>query len=380
MKQMKMAMAAGAVMLALSSCGQAENPGEAQTSVMSGTSELGGSADGSQQEQDGDIGSSADQDSAESTKAEELEKLTGEYTYVSDDGTGRLIIEKTSYGYDISDYESEASYRFLADSSNIEAIENNRIYLKYPEQVLSDGEAVFGYYILEYDTDGIDVYYGESTFEEVDFLYHSTRKTEAGSDAYGYEGSHKTSDVPNVYDESVDSDKTADELLDLFINGSISAADPTDLASAFYITDLKMDTEEWDSYSIGEKADLDNDGEDELILCGPYGGIYLDARNGMVYEFAVAEGTALTLSYVYYNGAVWIMYSSRSSAGFEFYHMEKYEGADSLVAEINFGEELVDPDHEEPELKYTWNGTEISHEEYTELCSKILATEVYTNS
>lgn len=178
MKQMKMAMAAGAVMLALSSCGQAENPGEAQTSVMSGTAEFGGSTGGSRQTQDGDIGSSADKDSAESTKAEDLENLTGEYTYVSDDGTGRLIIEKTSYGYDISDYESEASYRFLADSSNIEAIENNRIYLKYPEQVLSDGEAVFGYYILEYDTDGIDVYYGESTFEKVDFLYYSTRKSD----------------------------------------------------------------------------------------------------------------------------------------------------------------------------------------------------------
>ncbi len=379
MKQVKMAMAAGAVMLMLSSCGQADSLGEAQTGVESGTADIGGSAGGSQQEQDNDIGSSADKDLAESTK-EELEKLTGEYTYVSGDGTGRLIIEKTSHGYDISDYESESSYRFLADSSNIEAIESNRIYLKYPEQVLSDGEAAFGYYILEYGTDGIDVYYGKSTFEEVDFLYHSARKTEAGSDAYGYEGSRITSDVPNMYDESVDSDRTADELLDLFINGSISAVDPTDQTSAFYITDLKMGTEEWDSYSIGEKVDLDNDGENELIICGPYGGIYLDARDGMVYEFAVAEGTALTLSYVYYNGAVWIMYSSRSSAGFEFYHMEKYEGADHLVAEINFGEELVDPDHEEPELKYTWNGTEISHEEYTELCSKILATEVYTNS
>ena len=31
--------------------------------------------------------------------------------------------------------------------------------------------------------------------------------------------------------------------------------------------------------------DLDNDGEEELILCGPYGGKYLDARDGEVYEF-----------------------------------------------------------------------------------------------
>jgi len=49
---------------------------------------------------------------------------------------------------------------------------------------------------------------------------------------------------------------------------------PQILTSSFYITDLNMDSGEWDSYSIGEKADLDNDGENELILCGPYGGIY----------------------------------------------------------------------------------------------------------
>lgn len=171
---------------------------------------------------------------------------------------------------------------------------------------------------------------------------------------------------------------TADELLDSFINGSISAVDSTDSTSTFYITDLNMDSEEGDSYSIGEKVDLDNDGENELIINGPYGGIYLDARDNKVYEFAEAGGTALILSYTYYNGAVWIMYSNRSSAGFEFYHMEKFEGADNLVAEINFGEEF-DINNAEAGMKYTWNGTEISYDEYTELCSKIFAAEVNTN-
>jgi hypothetical protein len=165
----------------------------------------------------------------------------------------------------------------------------------------------------------------------------------------------------------------ADELLDLFINGAISAISSTDSTSTFYITDLNMDSEEWDSYSIGEKVDLDNDGENELILCGPYGGIYLDARDNKVYELAAGEGTALTLSYVIYNGATWVMYSNRMNAGYESYHMEKFEGADNLVAEINFSEDNV-----EGEEKYTLNGTEISYDEYFELCSKIFATEVYT--
>ena len=184
------------------------------------------------------------------------------------------------------------------------------------------------------------------------------------------------SDMQEAEDTSIEA--TADELLDLFINGSRGAVDSTDLASSFYITDLNMDSEEWDSYSIGEKTDLDNDGENELVINGPYGGIYLDARDNKVYEFAVADGTALILSYTYYNGAVWIMYSNRSSAGFEFYHMEKYEGADNLVAEMNFGEEF-DINNAEAGMKYTLNGTEISYDEYTELCSKIFAAEVSTN-
>ena len=176
--------------------------------------------------------------------------------------------------------------------------------------------------------------------------------------------------------ENIDTEMTTEELLDLFINGSISAISSED--SAFYITDLDMDSGEWDSYSIGEKVDLDNDGENELIICGPYGGIYLDARDNKVYEFAVGEGDALVLSYVVYNGSTWIMYSNRMHTGYEAYHMEKFEGADNLVAEMNFYEELVDEDNVEGKEKYTLNGTEISYDEYFELCSRIFATEVTT--
>ena len=176
--------------------------------------------------------------------------------------------------------------------------------------------------------------------------------------------------------ENIDTEMTTEELLDLFINGSISAISSED--SAFYITDLDMDSGEWDSYSIGERVDLDNDGENELIICGPYGGIYLDARDNKVYEFAVGEGDSLVLSYVFYNGSTWIMYSNRMHTGYEAYHMEKFEGADNLASEMNFHEELVDEDNVEGKEKYTLNGTEISYDEYFELCSKIFATEVTT--
>ncbi len=366
MKKMKMAMTMGVIVFVLSACGQTENPEETQTNVASGAAEISDSTAEVQGTQIDEIADSANSNPTESKdeghsvigKDDVLESLIGEYGYLSDYGTGKLTIKKTSYGYDISDYESESSYRFLADSSNIETMENDRIYIKYPEQTFSDGEAVFGYYILKYDTAGIDVYYGKSTFEEAEFLYHATKKQTI---------------------KNPDSETTAEELLDLFINGSISAVDSTDSTSTFYITDLNMGSEEWDSFSIGEKVDLDNDGENELILNGPYGGIYLDARNNKVYEFAVAGGSALILSYTYYNGGIWIMYSNRSSAEFKFYHMEKFEGADNLVAEMNFGEELADPNNAEAGMKYTLNGAEISYDEYYELGSKIFAAEVNTN-
>ncbi len=189
------------------------------------------------------------------------------------------------------------------------------------------------------------------------------------------ESNMQTEESTNLETEE---DKTigVEKLLDLFINGSISAISSGD--STFYITDLDMDSGEWDSYSIGEKVDLDNDGENELIICGPYGGIYLDVRNNKVYEFAVGEGDALMLSYVVYNGSTWIMYSNRMHTGYEAYHMEKFEGADNLVAEMNFYEELVDEDNVEGKEKYTLNGTEISYDEYFELCSRIFAAEVTT--
>lgn len=462
-------MIMGAALLTVSSCGQAKNSQDAQTNVISSTAESGGSTGEVQKTQnDNIIGSDL----------AELENLTGEYEYLSDYGTGKLMIQKSSNGYDISDYESESSCRFLADSSNIETIENNRIYVKYPEQVFSDDTVNFSYYILEYSTDEINVYCGEAGFEEAQFLYHATKKTEVGSDVYEYEGEYnsydvnepaleikknddatyqiqidlfrlrgfydgagkiteegleftatgprgkemngvikleediavvtifgqewldfaglseykfyKTSDVPNIddfpanqqesnmQDAATGSEAAVDELLDSFINGLADAVDSEDSASTFSVNDLNLDSQEWDAYSIGEKVDLDNDGENELIINGPYGGIYLDACDDKLYEFAAGEGTALVLSYTYYNGAVWIMYSNRSSAGFEFYHMEKFEGADHLTAEMNFGEEF-DPNNAEAGIKYTLDGAEISYDEYTELCSKIFAAEVNTN-
>ena len=107
-----------------------------------------------------------------------LEKLVGEYEYVSDYGKGYLTIKKEDKGYSIDDYESETSYRFLAYSSDIEYIENNRIYIKYPDKVYSDDTVVFCEYILEYGTDEIKVYCKKSANDDEQFLYCAIKKKE----------------------------------------------------------------------------------------------------------------------------------------------------------------------------------------------------------
>ena len=178
--------------------------------------------------------------------------------------------------------------------------------------------------------------------------------------------------------ESTDEEMTSEELLDLFINGSIDAVDSKDMTSRFNIADFNIGSEEWDSYSIGEKIDLDNDGENELIICGAYGGIYLDARDNKVYSFAMGDGSANILSYTYYNGVIWIMYSNSMNEGYECYHMEKYEGADNLVAEMSFSAELVDANNPRAGMKYLLNEKEISYDEYIAFGSKIFAAEVST--
>ena len=106
---------------------------------------------------------------------EKLSEMIGTYHYTSDYGTGRLMIEATEDGIDISDYESEDTYRFLANETNVKNEEENKVYLEYPAQVYEDDTVIFEYYILEKASDGIDVYYSPSSFDETEFLYHAVR-------------------------------------------------------------------------------------------------------------------------------------------------------------------------------------------------------------
>ena len=98
MKRMKMAMAMIVFACILSSCSQTKDFGNAQMEAKGSTTETS----------EGKIQAVFDEAETESYDYDadaELEHLTGEYDYLSDYGTGKLTVEKTSYGYDISDYE-----------------------------------------------------------------------------------------------------------------------------------------------------------------------------------------------------------------------------------------------------------------------------------
>ena len=81
-----------------------------------------------------------------------------------------------------------------------------------------------------------------------------------------------------------------EELLDAFLAGEIPAYYDYKEETTIMYDQLPHDEEDWECYSVGERIDLDNDGEVEQIVNGPYGGKYFDARDGKVYVLAEGEG------------------------------------------------------------------------------------------
>lgn len=161
-----------------------------------------------------------------------------------------------------------------------------------------------------------------------------------------------------------------DTMLDKFILGEIEATDPT-LQRNFFITELDIESEEWDSYRIGERIDLDNDGEKELVLEGPYGGMYIDVQSSQIVVFAEGEGTAAELSYVYYDAAYWIVKSDITHDGRQRRLFTKYSGADTIIDSFELNAEYWEQNGYDENSEFTYCGEKITMEQYEELYSKI---------
>ncbi len=139
-------------------------------------------------------------------------------------------------------------------------------------------------------------------------------------------------------------EQEADELFEKAIAGEIivnaTYEDGTDIS--FWIPDLPNDPDDYYCYSVGERVDLDNDGVKELIINGPYGGKYLDARDGGVYQLAEGEGTAGQLYYADYNGKTYICHVDNSHGGRETFLMDQYNGNGEIVESTSLMAEYWD--------------------------------------
>lgn len=166
----------------------------------------------------------------------------------------------------------------------------------------------------------------------------------------------------------------ADELLDSFIAGEIMAYYAEEGREPFYITDLPSDPEDFTCYSVGDRIDLDNDGENELVMRGPYGGIYLDVRDGQVYVLDEGGGTAWVLGYTEFDGQTWILHSDTTHSGRIFYNFTLYDGTGQVLDERSLHKEYWEtpetPDG--PDTVYTYGDEQITREEYDELKAKML--------
>lgn len=160
----------------------------------------------------------------------------------------------------------------------------------------------------------------------------------------------------------------SEELLDAYLISEIPAIYGDGIEMLF--DQLLQENEfTYSKFSVGERIDLDNDGENEQIINGPYGGLYLDARDQKVYVFARGEGTSGMLSYTNYDNAVWVVHSDTSHMGRQMFWLTRYDGGDKIVEELLLAAEYWDsPDSVYDENSdFTFGEEKISMEKYETL-------------
>ena len=187
--------------------------------------------------------------------------------------------------------------------------------------------------------------------------------------AYGcsYEAEDVASDVVNSGSAT---QEEADQLFEEAINGDlvVQARYEDGSINNYYITDLPNDPDDYYSYEVGERIDLDNDGVTELVINGPDGGIYLDARTDGVYQLAQGEGTTGVLCYTDYEGKRYICHVDNSHGGREYFMMDQYDGSGQIVESLSLTAEYWDSVEFDADIaQCRFNDQEISVDEYLKL-------------
>ena len=167
----------------------------------------------------------------------------------------------------------------------------------------------------------------------------------------------------------------SEHLLDLFLEGQVKAYMSYDGDYQFFISDLTAENG-WSSFTVGERKDLDNDGEKEMILHGDLGNMYLDVIDNKVYVFENSYGMSEDLAYTEYEGAVWILWSDTQHAGRQIYRLTKYAGSNTIVDEFTLSAEYWDNqnngDRYDENSTFTYRGERITMQEFEILRQSII--------
>ena len=164
--------------------------------------------------------------------------------------------------------------------------------------------------------------------------------------------------------------ETTGDLFNAFLNGEIPAyyaeGEVNVLCDkSFYFEDLEKALE---LCEVGDRVDLDNDGEEELIIKDMLGGMYLDIRDEKVYVLTENYGWCGVFWYTNFDGKTYIVHSDTTHGDREDYWFSLYDGSGKMVDSFHLSKEYYD----ETEVRYLYCDEEISQSEYEELYEKMI--------
>lgn len=195
------------------------------------------------------------------------------------------------------------------------------------------------------------------------YQFISCHDIEAELEAAKNTAGEASADFINIFPAKTDNEK----LLVQFLNNEVPAAGSYgDKSSSFYRKDLPIDFEDaLGYYYYSGTLDLDNDGEQEAIIYGPYGGMCLDAYDGEVFVMAAGEGTALELGYCKYNGQYYVYHSDTMHSGRMVHILDRYDNKGAIAETVRIEAVSETDQYDESHGKYYINDAPITYAEYT---------------
>lgn len=185
----------------------------------------------------------------------------------------------------------------------------------------------------------------------------------------------------NTHKDDIDEEEDTDEkknmepqaVLESFINGDINASI---FDEDMYYSDMK---EKYDTKEF-EYRDIDNDGEEELLIYSElnfYPLIALDVIDGKIKELCVGDGTAAYLTFYDVDGITWACFSDTTHQGRQGYDFVQYKGSD-IVDRFTLSAEYWDNENDQYDENsiFTYRDHAISMNEYEELLKKYTGNDI----